>query len=142
VITIDSNLLIYAYDQSSGRHSAARQWLETVLSNTEPILLAWSSIHAFLRITTNDRIVKPAFSMVQATAVVTSWLNQPNVRIIEPGSRYWKIFVQLAREGTFKGNVVIDAHLAALAIENDAAVYTADSDFNRFSGVRVINPLA
>lgn len=117
MITIDSNLLIYAYDQGNERHSAARQWLETVLSSAEPIRLAWSSIHAFLRITTNDRIVKPAFTMEQATGHVTSWLRQPNVRIIEPGAKYWEIFVRLAGQGTFKGNLVIDAHLAVLAIE-------------------------
>ncbi|PYQ27979.1 MAG: PIN domain nuclease [Acidobacteria bacterium] len=142
MITIDSNLLIYAYDQGNERHSAARQWLETVLSGVETILLAWSSIHAFLRITTNDRIVKPAFTMEQAIGHVMSWLNQPNVRVVEPGARYWDIFLRLAREATFKGNMVIDAHLAVLAIENNATVCTADNDFKRFPGVRVINPLA
>jgi predicted nucleic acid-binding protein len=39
------------------------------------------------------------------------------------------------------GNLVSDAHLAAIALENDATLYTADRDFARFSAWRVINPL-
>jgi uncharacterized protein len=37
--------------------------------------------------------------------------------------------------------MVSDAHLAALTLEYDATLYTADRDFRRFAGLRVINPL-
>jgi hypothetical protein len=36
---------------------------------------------------------------------------------------------------------VTDAHIAALAIEHDATLYTADTDFRRFRGLRFVNPL-
>ncbi len=35
----------------------------------------------------------------------------------------------------------MDAHLAALAIEFGATLYTHDRDFNRFSGVNCVDPL-
>jgi uncharacterized protein len=35
----------------------------------------------------------------------------------------------------------MDAHLAALAIENNAVLFTADSDFSRFPGLQFLNPL-
>lgn len=38
-------------------------------------------------------------------------------------------------------DLVVDAHLAALAIEHAATLYTADRDFRRFDGLRVVNPL-
>ena len=41
----------------------------------------------------------------------------------------------------FTRDVLMDAHLAALAIENDAILHTTDRNFRRFEGVQVRNPL-
>jgi len=38
--------------------------------------------------------------------------------------------------------MVMDAHLAALAIEHDLTLCTNDRDFTRFAGLRLFNPLA
>jgi predicted nucleic acid-binding protein len=35
-----------------------------------------------------------------------------------------------------------DAHLAAIAIENQAELHSNDADFSRFPGLRWVNPLA
>jgi len=40
------------------------------------------------------------------------------------------------------GNLVGDAHLAALAIEHGATLASSDNDFARFRGLRWIDPLA
>jgi predicted nucleic acid-binding protein len=40
-----------------------------------------------------------------------------------------------------RGNDVNDAHLAALALENNATLVTADRGFGRFSSLRVFDPL-
>jgi hypothetical protein len=48
--------------------------------------------------------------------------------------------VSSARRGE-AGNPTTDAHLAALAIEADATLHTADADFLRFRGMKWINPL-
>jgi hypothetical protein len=39
------------------------------------------------------------------------------------------------------GNLTSDAHLAALAMEPGATLYSADNDFKRFSGLIHVNPL-
>jgi predicted nucleic acid-binding protein len=46
----------------------------------------------------------------------------------------------LLKAGT-AGNLSTDAHLAALAIENDAELCSTDADFSRFSGLRWVNPV-
>ncbi|HYI13184.1 MAG TPA: PIN domain-containing protein [Thermoanaerobaculia bacterium] len=61
--------------------------------------------------------------------------------LIEPGARYWSILRQVLVEANVRGRLVTDAHLAALAIERSATLYTADRDFRRFPGLRVIYPL-
>jgi predicted nucleic acid-binding protein len=40
------------------------------------------------------------------------------------------------------GNLTSDAHVAALAIEHKAEIYSTDHDFGRFPGVKHVNPVA
>jgi predicted nucleic acid-binding protein len=43
--------------------------------------------------------------------------------------------------GAARGNLVHDAHIAALALENGVTeLWTSDRDFSRFIGLRVRNP--
>jgi predicted nucleic acid-binding protein len=77
----------------------------------------------------------------KACAIIDAWFAAPAVETLEPGPRYWTILRSLVVTGTIRAAMVSDAHLAALAIEHDATLYSADRDFRRFAGLRVINPL-
>jgi uncharacterized protein len=138
---LDANVLLYAYDASSHFHSRARPWLEELFTDLEPVWLPWSSVHAFLRIGTNPRILENPFSIEEATAIVSEWLDHPTVSILEPGTRYWPILCRLLPAAQARGNLVMDAHLAALAIEHGATLYSTDRDFTRFEGLKWQNPL-
>lgn len=142
MILIDANLLIYAYDQSSAAHQRARLWIEEVFSSGEPVRLAWSTLHAFLRITTHSALFRKPFPMVEAKAIVEEWLAMPSVTTVDPGPAYWQIFSRILLSGQVRGPLVMDAHLAALAIENGAMLCTTDRDFGRFEGLRFSNPIA
>ncbi|MGI8787858.1 MAG: PIN domain-containing protein [Pyrinomonadaceae bacterium] len=50
-------------------------------------------------------------------------------------------FQSLIIEGQTKAALMMDAHLAALAIEHGATLATADHDFSKFSSLKTINPL-
>lgn len=142
MIVIDANLLIYAYNEASEHHRLARKWLERTLGGRDPVRLPWSSIHAFLRIMTQPSLFQPAFTMQRAATLVDEWLGQPHITVIEPGPRYWAIFRQLLPKAQIRGNLVMDAHLAALTIEHAGTLYTTDKDFSRFDDLRVVNPIA
>ncbi|MEN8376929.1 MAG: PIN domain-containing protein, partial [Gemmatimonadota bacterium] len=58
-----------------------------------------------------------------------------------PGPRHWSIFRDLCEAVDARGNLVPDAYLAALAIENGAEWITTDRDFTRFPGLRMRHPL-
>jgi hypothetical protein len=142
VILVDANLLIYAVDADSPRHREARAWLEETLSGSRRVGLAWVVILAFLRITTRAGILHRPLPPDRALAYVDSWLEQPFVRAIGPGAHHWAVLrTLLATTGT-AGNLTSDAHLAALALEHGAAVYSTDRDFARFAGVEHVDPLA
>jgi toxin-antitoxin system PIN domain toxin len=141
LILIDASILLHAYDSSSPRHTAARHWLEETLSQAEPVGLAWQSILAFLRITTNSRALDHPFSLDQALAAVSAWLERPAVTVLIPGDRHAEILRKVISEGQAFGPLIADAELAALAIEHGATLCTADKDFTRFPGLRIFNPL-
>jgi predicted nucleic acid-binding protein len=52
-----------------------------------------------------------------------------------------KRFFSLLDEAGLGGNLAIDALIAAHAEEYGATVHSTDSDFDRFTAVRWINPL-
>lgn len=141
MILVDANLLIYAVDADSPLHRPAREWLEETLSGTTRVGLAWIVILAFLRITTRAGILREPLGVDDASAYVDSWLGQPFVRPVSPGGSHWGILRSLVAGAGTAGNLTSDAHLAALAIEQGATVYSTDHDFGRFPGVRHVDPI-
>jgi toxin-antitoxin system PIN domain toxin len=142
MILIDANLLLYGYHPRSQHHERSRVWLESVFTGREPVRLAWITIFAFLRISTNPRVFEHPLSGAEARAHVASWLELPAVSTLEPTERYWEIFSGLLETGQATGSLVMDAALAALAIEHGATLCTVDRDFSRFAGLPLLNPLA
>jgi uncharacterized protein len=142
MILLDVNVLLYAYDARAEEHAKARQWLEEAFAEQQPLRLAWVTILAFLRISTNPRILANPLLTSEAVANVNEWLAYPSVAILNPGERHWSILTKLMADSQVRGPLVTDAHLAALAIEHGAQVCTADKDFTRFAGLRLINLLA
>jgi uncharacterized protein len=141
MILTDANLLLYAYNQDAAEHARARPWLEEQLSAADLFCFSWQTITAFLRISTNPRAFPQPLSIKEAAAIVSEWLERPQAVILSPGDRHWEIFQELLESGQATGPLVMDAHLAALAIEHGAILATSDRDFSRFSGLQLINPL-
>jgi toxin-antitoxin system PIN domain toxin len=141
MMLIDANLLLYAYHPKAEQHEASRRWLETTLSGSGLVGFAWLSIWAFIRIATNPRVFELPLVMAEAEAAVSSWLTQPVARILEPGERHWEILQSLARQGQTTGPLVMDAALAAIAIEHGATLQTTDRDFARFPDLKWSSPL-
>jgi predicted nucleic acid-binding protein len=74
-------------------------------------------------------------------SIVEEWLAQPNFSLLAPGDRHWRILASLLPEAQARGPLVMDADLAALAIEHGATLYSNDRDFSRFPGLKYVNPL-
>jgi toxin-antitoxin system PIN domain toxin len=141
VILVDANLLLYAEDQQSLFHEPARKWWDAQLSGASPICLCWTVINAFIRIGTNPRVFEHPLSINQSISRVQSWLDQPCTRLVQPTSKHWIVFQKMLSEGQAAGNLVTDAHLAALASEHGCVLMSTDSDFSRFPGIKWRNPL-
>jgi uncharacterized protein len=141
MILVDANLLLYAYHPRAPQHAASRSWLESALSGPELVRFAWQTLWAFLRVSTNARAFSQPLSPTEAAAVVSSWLVRPNAGILEPGERHWEILGLLLQGGQTVGPLVMDAALAAVAMEHGAVLHTTDTDFSRFAALNWRNPL-
>ena len=141
MILVDANLLLYAYHPRAPQHEASRRWLETVLSGQELVRFAWLTVWAFMRIGTNPRVFERPLSTAEAEAAVSSWLAQPIAAILEPGERHWELLCKVAREGQATGPLIMDAVIAAIALEHGATLCITDRDFSRFSDLKWMNPL-
>jgi toxin-antitoxin system PIN domain toxin len=141
VILVDANILLYAEDQLSPHHTAARAWWDAQLSGTSPVCLCWTVLGAFIRIGTNPRVFENPMSLNRALTRVQTWMDQPCVRVVHPTERHWTVFCKMLLEGQAAANLVTDAHLAAVALEHGCELISTDSDFSRFPGIRWRNPL-
>jgi toxin-antitoxin system PIN domain toxin len=141
MILVDANLLLYAEDSLSRHHAAARQWWDERLSAPAPVCLCWPILNAFLRIGTNVRLHQRPLTLKEACARVQSWFQQPCVRLIQPTDQHWELLQKMLHQANAGGNLVSDAHLAALAVEHNCVLYSTDTDFARFRGLKWENPI-
>ncbi|CAN5384777.1 type II toxin-antitoxin system VapC family toxin [soil metagenome] len=141
MITPDANIVLYASNEDAPQHAKAKQWLEEQFSSPIVFGLSWQVITAFLRISTNPRAFPQPFDLPEAVEIVDEWIALPNIEILTPTANHWTVFQSLIVEGQTKAALMMDAHLAALAIEHGATLATTDRDFQKFSNLKIINPL-
>lgn len=141
MILVDANLLLYAKFSDLPQHVRARSWMEEQLGSPGRIGIPWQSSLAFLRLATNPRLFGQPLSIGAAWQQVTDWLNHPRVWIPEPTEAHASVLGDLLSRANVTGNLVPDAHLAAIAIEHGLTVCSADADFARFPNVSWLNPI-
>jgi hypothetical protein len=137
---VDANVLLYSIDRSATHHEAAHDWLETSLNGRETLALPWVSLLAFVRLSTNPAVYPHPLESGRALDIVDLWLSSGIVTTAEPGGGHIGRLRDLLTATGHGGNLVNDAHLAAIALDHDATVVTFDSDFGRFPGVKWERP--
>jgi len=141
MIVPDVNLLLYAYDSDSPFHAKAAAWWQGCLSGTEPVGLAHVVVFGFMRIGTNSRVFHNPMTPFEAAEHIRSWQAQSMVQLLEPRADHVAQVLKLLETLGTAGNLVTDAQLAALALENEGVLHTGDADFLRFRGLRWFNPI-
>jgi toxin-antitoxin system PIN domain toxin len=141
VILVDGNLLIYAHVSTFQQHERAREWLDAELNGHGRVGLPWASLLAFLRIVTNPRILPRPEPVAGAWHQIGAWLDCENAWIPVPTDRHRRVLGALLESTRARGDLVADAHLAALALEHGLELCSTDGDFARFPEIRWRNPL-
>jgi len=139
---VDANILLFAVDEESVHHDRAAEWLAVQMNGDRRVGLPWESLTAFLRIATHPRASAQPLAPAEAWRFVEEWLSVPVVWVPSPTDRHADVLGALIARYRIAGNLLPDAHLAALAIEHGLDVCSADTDFARFTEIRWQNPLA
>lgn len=137
---VDANVLLHAVNRESPEHRPARIWLDAALAGPETVGFAWTVLLAFLRVSTHPAVFGQPLAPNEALAVVRAWLAQPTAAVVEPTSRHLGVIGGLLATAGTAGNLVNDAHLAALAVEHAAVLVSFDTDFARFEGLDWSSP--
>jgi toxin-antitoxin system PIN domain toxin len=141
VIIPDVNVLLYAYDEALPHHDDYAAWLTRLATGPAPFGLSELVAFGFVRIVTNPKIMAAPASSEQALAFLAELQARPNCQLVRPGPSHFTIFSDLCRSLALRGNLVSDAHHAALAIVHGGVWATSDSDFERFPELLWIHPL-
>lgn len=141
MIVPDLNLLLYAYDAGSPHHRVAARWWESCVNGNEVVGLPRVVLFGFLRLTTSPRVYASPMTLTEAADYVSGWLDHPHVIEADGGPDFVANVIALLHQAATGGNLVTDAQIAAVAIEHRATLFSNDADFNRFPGLKVVNPL-
>jgi hypothetical protein len=131
----DVNVLVDAFREDSPHHARIAPWWRSVLADESPFALFEPVLAGFLRVATHPRVFDPPAPLELALAFVSALRAQPNSLLLRAGPRHFGIFEALCRAADARGNLIADAFLAALAVENGCTWVTSDRDYARFPGL-------
>jgi toxin-antitoxin system PIN domain toxin len=142
MVILDSNILLYGTMPIFRQHEAVKTWLERALSVGEDIVgITWQVAASFLRISTNRRIFDQPLELRNVQDLLNDLFDNPMVSIVGPTDDHWQIYSRILTDLNLSGDIVMDARIAAIALEHNASVASCDRDFRRFSDyVKIIDP--
>ena len=142
MIALDTNILVYAHRRDAPQHAEAEAALRGLAEGPDPWAIPWPCVHEFLAVATHPRIFRPPSTLTQALTQVEAWMASPTLVLLGEGSGYWSRVREAITKGRASGPKVHDARVATLcAYHGVRELWSADRDFQRFTGLRVRNPL-
>jgi toxin-antitoxin system PIN domain toxin len=141
VIAVDTNFLVYARRAEAIHHTAAKRLLGELSEGLRPWAIPWPCIYEFLRIVTHPRVFKPPTQLGKALEELDHLFDSPAIALLGEGPAHRAHLRHFVDAGRASGNIVHDAHIAALLREHAVREFwTTDKDFHRFPGIPVRNP--
>ena len=138
----DVNILVHAIrPRISPEGPVVRDWLMGALGGGESIGVSEAVLSSMTRIVTQVRLYTDPATPQECMEFADALLAAPMVQVVRPGPRHWQIFGELVTTHRLRGNDVPDAYLASIAMEQGATLVTLDRGFDRYKGLRTLNPL-
>ena len=141
MISIDTNLLIYARVQSSGWHQAAAGFFET-LHERRDVAIAELVLVEFYLALRNPVIVEPALNPREAVAECRLFRDHPHWALIESAEIMNEVWSE-ASKPQFARRRIIDVRLAKTLIAHGVTDFATANpkDFRNLGFSRVWNPV-
>ena len=146
MLSIDTNLLFYAIDESSPKHKAAYAWLDS-LQQSEGVVISEFILAELYGLLRNAAVLKRPLGAEEAVEVIQSFRLHPRWRLIgfpiesrPMHDALWK----KARQKDFAFRRLYDARSALTMIEQGVTEFATVNvkDFEGLGFSRVWNPIA
>ena len=136
----DVNVIVHAFREDSADHAACDSWLQAAL-RSDRVGVADTILSGFVRVVTNPRIFAAPAPTTRALAYARWLIDAPTSIWLQQGPEAWSRLETFATgDPGVRGNLVPDAHIAALCLANGATLATRDRGFARFAGLRFFDP--
>jgi toxin-antitoxin system PIN domain toxin len=140
---VDTNVLVYARRAETPQHTIALDLLRRLAEGNEPWAVPWPCIYEFLRVITHKRVFDPPTDLDVALDDLAKLFESPSLVLLGEGQRHRTHLKMAVAGGRAIGNLVHDAHIAALCLEHGVhEILTGDRDFARFPGLATRDPFA
>jgi toxin-antitoxin system PIN domain toxin len=141
--SLDANVLLFASDRTSVRHEVARDFLHSCAGSPEVLCLTWPTVMAYLRIATHPSIFAAPLTPDEALGNIHALLELPQTRVVSERDGFMDAYHHVTSGTTVRGNLVPDAHVAAILFQNGVrTVYSNDRDLRKFEVLDVRDPFA
>ncbi len=138
---IDTNVLVFAEIRNSRYHARARAVLRECAEGAEAWAIPWPCIYEFLRVVTHPRVYHPPVPLEVALGDIRAVLASPSLVLLSETPHHAEVMDAVVSRAGVSGNLLHDAHIAALCIEHGVAeLITGDRDFRRFEELRLHDP--
>ncbi|MBI5632779.1 MAG: type II toxin-antitoxin system VapC family toxin [Nitrospirae bacterium] len=139
---IDVNILLYASDADCKYYKSAKSFLDDCIKQEKLFFLAWPTVMGYLRIATHPSVFSQPLTPDEAMANIGMLLSLPHIRFLSEEEGFWDIYRKMTAEVPTRGNLVPDAHLAAILRQHGVKkLYSHDRDFLKFTFLDVRDPL-
>lgn len=143
MVVVDTNVLVYAADESAPEHARCRALVDGWRRGNGAWYLTWGICYEFLRVVTHPRVMRRPWTMDHAVGFVKALQASPGLEILVPTDRHAGVLADVVSEVPgLAGNLVHDAQTAVLMREHGVRrICTRDTDFHRFRFLEPIDPL-
>lgn len=139
-LSLDTNVLIYAFDNTSPYHKKAFRILQNLTQGTHRFCLTWQVLLEFFAVVTNTSRQNRVTSE-EAWEFLQSLLDSGYVDLVFPNPDTYKIFTQLVKKKKYSGSGVFDVFLAATLQSNNISKLITENvkDFSGIKGLQVFS---
>ena len=139
MITVDTNILIYAHRGETNLHNRAVKRLTALAEGVERWALPIFCVAEFLRVVTHRKVFSPPSTISHATAFIQGIIAAPSCEVVQPSADFLDRLFAVAHEADAHGNLIFDAQIVTLCQEHGInAVLTNDRDFERFEAMKLL----
>ena len=139
---LDTNVLVYASDETSPFHQASKNLRERGLKGEVLLCVSPQILAEFFAIITDPKRVNNPRSRQEALAEIEKYYHSKSILKIYSGPEIIERMLDLLKKYEIKRQEVFDLQLAATMLSNNVTqIYTYNqADFSKFKEIEVLTP--